>query len=258
MDVGQLDDVAGTVKVLPHVWSPERQNARDVYVYVPPSYDATDRRYPVLYMQDGQNLFDASMAFGAEWQIDEHMERLSHLGLEALIVGIPNIGEARLAEYSPFVDEKHGGGAGDQYLDFLTHTLKPLIDAEFRTKVDCSGTGIAGSSMGGLLSLYAFFARPETFGYAGVMSPALWFANRQIFAAVEQAPFVNGRIYLDVGTAEGEQTVDDARQMHALLTKKGYRPGESMLYVEDDDAEHSEAAWARRVRTALYYLLPSP
>ena len=257
MEVRELDSVAGTVKVLPGIYSPERDNTRDIFVYVPPSYETSDKRYPVLYMQDGQNLFDPSMAFGAEWQVDEHMERLSGLGLEALVVGVPNIGDARLDEYSPFVDEKHGGGAGDRYLDFITNTLKPIIDDQFRTKPDCNCTGIAGSSMGALLSIYAFFKRPDVFGFAGVMSPAFWFAHRQIFSMVEQAPFANGRIYLDVGTGEGEQTVADVRQMHELLLKKGYRPGETMMYVEDDDADHSESAWSRRVRTALYYLIPA-
>jgi predicted alpha/beta superfamily hydrolase len=256
-EIRELDRVAGTVKVLPQVWSPQRQNARDIYVYVPPSYRSSDKRYPVLYMQDGQNLFDQSMAFGEEWQVDENMERLSTLGLEAIVVGIPNIGDERLNEYSPFIDPQHGGGAGDQYLDFITDTVKPLIDERFRSVPDCSATGIAGSSMGALLSIYAFFKRPQVFGFAGVMSPAFWFANRAIFATVEGAPFANGRIYLDVGTAEGEQTVADARRMHELLLKKGYRPGETMMYVEDDDADHSEGAWARRVRTALYYLIPA-
>lgn len=111
--------------------------------------------------------------------------------------------------------------------------------------------------MGALLSAYAFFTRPQVFGFAGVMSPALWFANGEIFPAVEQAPYAQGRLYLDVGTGEGEDTVADARRLHQLLVEKGYRPGESLMYVEDDDADHSEAAWSRRVRTALYYLVPA-
>lgn len=257
MTVHELDRVAGTVKVLTDVWSPQRGNGRDIYVYLPPSYEASDRRYPVLYMQDGQNLFDDSLAFGAEWQVDEHMERLSSLGVEAIVVGVPNIGEGRLDEYGPFADPKHGGGAGDQYLDFLGQTLKPLIDQQFRTIPGCNATGIAGSSMGGLLSLYAFFTRPQIFGFAGVMSPALWFGARQIFTVVEQAAAARGRVYLDIGTGEGDEALGDVRRMHELLVRKGYRPGESLMYVEDDGADHSEGAWSRRVRTALYYLIPA-
>ena len=248
--------VAGTVKVLPQIWSPERQNARDIYVYVPPSHDTDDRRFPVVYMHDGQNLFHDALAFSSEWQVDENMERLSQLGLEALVVGIPNVGAARSDEYSPFRTLQHGGGNGDEYLDFITRTLKPLIDQQFRTDPSRAATGILGSSMGALISLYAFFARPDVFGFAGVMSPALWFAEHEIFKALKQAPMVPGRLYLDVGSGEGERTVADARRMHELLLSKGYRPGETMMYVEEDGAGHSEEAWARRLRTAMYYLIP--
>jgi isoamylase len=248
--------VAGTVKVLPEIWSPQRQNVRDIYVYLPRSYDTGDSRYPVVYMQDGQNLFDDALAFGAEWQVDENMERLSQLGLEAVVVGIPNVGAERCDEYSPFRDPQHGGGYGDQYLDFVTKTLKPLIDQQFRTDPSRDATGILGSSMGALISLHAFFARSDVFGFAGAMSPALWFAQHGIFGALEHAPTTAGRLYLDVGTGEGEGTVADVRRMHELLRSKGYRPGETLMYVEDEGAPHSEEAWARRIRTALYYLIP--
>ena len=251
------NSVAGTVKVLPRIWSPERQNVRDIYVYVPPSHDKADRRFPVVYMQDGQNLFDDALAFGSEWQVDENMERLAQLGLEALVVGIPNVAEARCDEYSPFRDPRHGGGWGDEYLDFVTGTLKPLIDQHFRTDPSRDATGILGSSMGALISLHAFFARSDVFGFAGAMSPALWFAEHAMFRALEHAAMIPGRLYLDVGTGEGDSTVGDARHMHQLLLSKGYRPGETLMYVEDDGAGHSEGAWARRVRTALYYLIPS-
>ena len=248
--------VAGTVKVLPQISSPERQNVRDIFVYLPPSYASGDGRYPVVYMQDGQNLFDDALAFGSEWQVDENMERLSQLGLEAVVVGIPNTGAGRCDEYSPFRDAQHGGGYGDQYLDFVTKTLKPLIDQQFRTDPSRDATGILGSSMGALISLHAFFTRSDVFGFAGVMSPALWFAEHEVFKALEHTPMIPGRLYLDVGTGEGEGTLTDVRRMHELLRTKGYRPGETIMYVEDDGAPHSEEAWARRVRTALYYLIP--
>jgi predicted alpha/beta superfamily hydrolase len=249
-------NAVGLVRTLPGIVSPQRQNTRDIFVYLPRSYEQGDRRYPVMYMHDGQNLFDSSLAFGSEWQVDENMERLSHLGIEAIVVGIPNDGAARCDEYSPFVDPEHGGGAGNQYLDFVAQTLKPLIDSQFRTDPRPEMTGILGSSMGGLISLYALFTRPDVFGYAGVMSPSLWFANREIFSVVESAPAAVGRLYLDVGTGEGESVVSDTRRLHRMLLEKGYRPGETLMYVEDDGAGHSEDAWARRVRTALYYLIP--
>jgi predicted alpha/beta superfamily hydrolase len=158
-------------------------------------------------------------------------------------------------EYSPFVDGRRGGGKGDKYVAFLVETLKPRIDRDFRTLPDRGHTGIAGSSMGGLISLYAFFRAGHTFGLAGVMSPALWFAQRAIFSFVQRTPFVSGKLYLDMGTREGAGMVADARRMEALLRRKGYRAGADLLYVEEVGAPHHESAWARRFGPALAFLL---
>jgi len=251
--------VVGTVRVLRGFESPQLGNRRDILAYLPRSYQRGGRRrYPVLYMHDGQNLFDAATSFSGEWRVDETMEEASRDGLEAIVIGIPNMGKERLSEYSPFVDRKHGGGRGDVYLDFLVHTLKPRVDADLRTLPGREYTGILGSSMGALISLYAFFRRPETFGFVGAMSPAFWFGGRQIFGMVEAAPRVSGRIYLDVGTREGEVTVRDARQMRSLLYQKGYDAGHDLLYVEERGAHHTESAWAERLRRALPFLLPDP
>jgi predicted alpha/beta superfamily hydrolase len=248
--------IVGTVKTLERVWCPGRQNHRDLQVYLPPTYSRSATRYPVLYMHDGQNLFDEATAFSAEWQVDEHMERLALMGVEAIVVGIPNMEVERCEEYSPFQDPTRGGGHGDAYLACLVETIKPLVDAEFRTSPAREHTGLMGSSMGGLISLYGFFRHPEVFGFAGVMSPALWFAERRIFGYVESSPRTSGRLYLDVGTEEGASTLGDARRMHALLRTKGYARGAALLYVEDQGAGHSETAWSNRLRTALYFLIP--
>jgi predicted alpha/beta superfamily hydrolase len=252
------DTGMGSLRTLPGIFSPELQNTRDILIALPPSYDGAPRaRYPVVYMQDGQNLFHAETAFAEPWNAHEQIERLAPLGLEAILVGIPNMGAERFQEYSPFVDSGKGGGAGDAYLEFVVETLKALVDRELRTRPEREATGILGSSMGGLISLYAFFRRPEAFGFAGAMSPSLWFAGGEIFPFVEQSPHVEGRLYLDVGTEEGATPLADARRMHAILAGKGYLAGETLLYLEDEGADHSEAAWARRLRTALYFLLPS-
>lgn len=251
---GTEHSVVGTVKVLRGLPSPRLRNRRDILVYLPPSYGAGTARYPVLYMHDGQNLFDRATSYAGEWEVDTTMEQASREGLEAIVVGIPNIGAGRLDEYSPFPDRRHGGGRGNRYLRFITRTLKPLIDRDFRTLPDRANTGIAGSSMGGLISLYAFFRFPQTFGFAGVMSPALWFAGRRIFRYVERVPYVPGRIYLDVGTLEGPGELRDVERMYRLLQRKGYGPGE-LLYVVETGAGHSEAAWARRFGPELRFLL---
>jgi predicted alpha/beta superfamily hydrolase len=171
-------------------------------------------------------------------------------------VGIPNAGPERLNEYSPFPDAKHEvEGRGDAYLDFVVHTLKPMIDRDFRTLADRASTGIAGSSMGGLVSLYAFFRNAETFGFAGVMSPALWFADAAILPYVQAAPNVGGRVYVDVGTREGRETLSNVRKLRDILVAKGYRKGVDFLYVVEMGGTHSEAAWARRLRKELDFLL---
>lgn len=245
----------GRLEVIPEVYSPELGNRRDILVYLPASYERTDRAYPVIYMHDGQNLFDPATSFAGEWGVDEAMARTRRDGRRAIVVGIPNMGIERVREYSPFVDVRNGGGLGDVYVSFILDTLKPLIDERFRTERDREGTGIVGSSLGGLISLYAFFRQPAGFGFCGAMSPALWFGQAAIFPYVREAPYVRGRIYLDVGTREGEGTLANARMMRDLLVDKGYVPGRDLSWIEDKGGMHNEAAWGRRLRQALPFLL---
>lgn len=251
---GKQHTVAGMVKRLPELYSPELDNRRDILVYLPPSYEAGTRAYPVLYMQDGQNLFDRATSFAEEWGIDATLEEASGAGIEVIVVAIPNTG-SRCDEYSPFIDRKQGGGLGDHYLNFLLDTLKPIIDGAFRTLPDRVNTGIMGSSMGGLISLYAFFRHPEAFGFVGAMSPALWFAERAIFPYLTLAPFVPGRVYLDVGTLEGSVELLDVAKMRELLVAKGYRRGRELLVVVEKGGRHNEQAWGRRFLRAVSFLL---
>jgi predicted alpha/beta superfamily hydrolase len=165
------------------------------------------------------------------------------------------MGPDRLDEYSPFVDAQHGGGRGEDYLSFIVGTLKPYLDESFRTLPGRDYTGTFGSSMGGLISLYAFFRYPDTFGFAGAMSPSLWFAERAIFPVIEEADYVPGRLYLDIGTGEGEEAVGDARRLRDLLHEKGYGEDALFCYVEAEGAPHSEAAWSARLAEALSFLL---
>ena len=265
---GANHTVVGNLKVRERVWSPQLKNRRDILVHLPPSYGEGQRRYPVIYMHDGQNLFDEASSYAGEWRVDETMQHLSNGGIEAIIVGVPNMEKTRLLEYSPFDDAHHGAGHGDKYLSFLVDTLKPLIDRDFRTHADRSHTGLMGSSMGGLISLYGFFRCRDVFGFAGVMSPSFWYANRAIFAYVQQAPYTPGKIYLDVGTREYGGSITESaarrqsrrhhagvRRMKRLLAKKGYRPRRDLFVIEEPGAGHSEPAWARRLPLALQFLL---
>ncbi|MDX2141154.1 MAG: alpha/beta hydrolase-fold protein, partial [Chloroflexota bacterium] len=235
-------------------------------------YETSERRYPVIYMHDGQNLFDNATSYAGEWQADETMTALSSEGLAAIIVGLPNAGERRRIEYSPYdyqISGKPVRGEGDAYIAFLVEIVKPLIDAHFRTRTDAAATGIAGSSMGGLISLYGFLMRPDVFGLCGAFSTAYWFGENKLLETTRERASGHGRIYLDVGTREGDTMTqfrsaapdfntmyrDGVRELRDVLLVRGYVAGQSLMYVEDEGAPHNEAAWARRLPAALRFLL---
>ncbi|HEX2621076.1 MAG TPA: alpha/beta hydrolase-fold protein, partial [Phototrophicaceae bacterium] len=230
--------ISGALRVATGVYSPQLDNRRDLLVYLPPSHNTNQRAYPVIYMHDGQNLFDNATSYVGEWQVDETMERLAYEGIEAIVVGILNTGKDRIEEYSPF-DNRWGKGRGDEYLKFIIETVKPLIDRSFHTLPDRAHTGIAGSSMGGLISMYGYFRYPEVFGIAGVMSPSFWLAGQALNDFIQRAPYSPGRLYLDIGTQEiswkrgsGKEYTNSVRRMVDLLVSRGYKRDEQVMYVE--------------------------
>ncbi|MBI5930738.1 MAG: alpha/beta hydrolase [Chloroflexi bacterium] len=261
--------VTGNLKVQKNFLSPQLHNTRDVLVYLPPSYDwpeMSQRRYPVLYMQDGQNLFDAATSYAGEWQVDESIEMLTaEFGARAeiIVVGIPN-NEQRQQEYNPFDHPRFGKGRGNDYLRFMVETIKPEVDRHFRTLPDRDNTAIAGSSMGGLISLYGFFHHPEIFGAVAAFSPALWVGMPRIQEFLNHAPYLPGKVYLDVGTNESNRRKTNtgisylmfhSRQAIESLEKKGYSLGHDLLYFEEEGGTHSESDWARRFPDALKFLM---
>lgn len=260
---GRVHTVSGAVHIARDVYSPQLDNQRDILIYLPPSYALGQRRYPVVYMHDGQNLFDAHTSFSGEWHADETMEQLATEGLEAILVGIPNANESRLIEYNPYPTARFKHAHGDAYVRFIKDTLKPLIDSDFRTLPDPQHTGILGSSMGGLISLYAWLAYPWTFGLGGAMSPSLWIARQEVFSHVRRAPFNEGKLYIDMGGRElprrFRRVADPMSTSIAMLNDelhiRGYGSSRRLKYVLDPDGEHNEAAWARRLPDALRFLL---
>ncbi|MBK9122390.1 MAG: alpha/beta hydrolase [Chloroflexi bacterium] len=254
--------VSGTVLVCPDVYSSQLDNARDIFVYLPPSYASSSRRYPVIYMQDGQNVFDAVSSFAGEWHVDETFEELHDEGLEAAVVAIPNIGDARITEYNPYTSTRFGAARGDDYVRFICNTLKPMIDAEFRTLPGSDSTAIAGSSMGGLISLYAWLAYPQVFGLGAAMSPALWIARGAALEHAGRAPLNVGRLYLDIGGKELPRRfskyvngMNDAVQgVYDRLRGRGI-PESRLMLVRDKHGEHNEESWARRFPDAIRFLL---
>ncbi len=233
-----------------------------VAVYLPPEYDAdAGRRYPVLYLQDGQNLFDEQTAFaGEEWGVDEAAQSLIAEGriIPLILVGIWNAGDARIDEYTPTFDTaQDAGGKADLYARMLVEELKPHIDRTYRTLTGATHTGLGGSSLGGLFTLYAGLRYPGVFGRLAVMSPAVWWDGRVVVREVLTLPTrLPLHIWLDVGTAEGKGVVDDCRLLRDALLAKGWRLGGDLQYVEAEAAGHDEAAWGSRMPQVLEYLFP--
>jgi len=235
---------------------------RDVLAWLPPGYDgSTDVRYPVLYMHDGQNLFEPETAFkkGEHWRVGETATELIEAGriVPPIIVGIYNTGEMRIDEYTPTTDKKLGGGDADDYGRMIVEELKPLVDRTYRTKTDRASTGIAGSSLGGLVSLHLAFNHPAVFGKVAALSPSVWWDRKAILKTIREARSKpKSRVWVDMGTAEGRRGLDDARLLKAALVGLGFADGVDLHYAEYEGATHSEHAWSERVGPMLEWLFP--
>ncbi len=251
----------GRLEHVPGFESAVLGNARNLTVYLPAGYDEREEaRYPVLYMQDGQNLFDPARSFipGQHWRLREAADTAigERTAQPMIIVGIDHAGPARADEYTPTGDVKRrAGGRADDYGRFLIEELKPTIDAGFRTNSD--DTAIGGSSFGGLVSAYLMLKHPDMFRRAMIMSPSVWWDNRVLLGEVDrfQPRRRYPRVWLDIGGREGIEALSDTRALRDRLIAKGW--GEyDFRYYEDRRADHSERAWAARVRQALDFLFP--
>ena len=241
-------------------WLPDD---RDLIVWLPPGYDdEPDRRYPVLYMHDGQNLFEPDTAFkkGEHWRVGETATELIEAGRvdPLIIVGIANAGEKRIQEYTPTEDARLGGGLAREYGRMLVEEVKPFIDAAYRTEPGAAHTGLAGSSLGGLATLHLGFTYPAVFSKLAALSPSVWWDRRAILRTVRSTrPKPALRIWVDMGTAEGRRALDDARLLKAALVGAGWVVGADLHYAEHENAAHTETAWARRVGPMLEWLYPT-
>ena len=240
--------------------------ARDVQVYLPPGYDRdASRRFPVLYLQDGQNVFDAG-AVGMEWQVDETAELLIRSGaIEPLIVVAVSNTEARMDEYSPtFVDRTlpdgrrvHGGGKAPLYAQFLVDELKPFIDRTYRSRPGPRSTAVGGASHGGLVSLFLALEHPEVFGQALVMSPSAMWDQDVLIRRVRTLPRkLPVRFWVDVGSLESETMVSAAHRLRDALVRRGWVEGKDLRFVEQPEGGHDEISWASRMPEALRFLWP--
>jgi predicted alpha/beta superfamily hydrolase len=219
---------------------PQLNRHRRVWIYLPESYSSSRKKYPVLYMHDGQNLFDNATAPYGEWGVDEALDTLGKEYGETIVVAVDHGAEKRINEYSPFDMEKYGEAEGDAYVDFLVHTLMPYINKHYRTKKSARYTAIAGSSMGGLISFYALLKYPNKFGTAGVFSPAFWIVPQLKDLAVEKSRKVKGRIYFYAGGQESETMVPDMLSVFETMNQRSKAKIKTHIRAE---GKHSEETW---------------
>jgi predicted alpha/beta superfamily hydrolase len=244
----------GGVSVLsPKLQIPGLNRERTVRLYLPPGYATSTKRYPVLYMHDGQNLFDAATAYAGEWGVDETLDKLAKTqGLEIIVVGIDNGGEKRMTELNPWDHERFGKGEGAQYMDFIVKVVKPQIDAAYRTLPGREATGIMGSSMGGLISHYAILQYPQVFSKAGIFSPAYWPGMAVFDMTAKQRPAADARLALYVGGKEGGLAADYERML-AQLKAQGH-PAANTWSKLVPQAQHNEAAWRAEFGAAVQWM----
>ena len=256
--VPKTSTASRSVRVLSDSFAiPQLGRRRRVWIYLPSGYAKGGRRYPVVYMHDGQNVFDAATSFSGEWGVDETLDSLR---ARAIVVAVDNGGTNRLNEYNPWkaANASLGGGEGDRYVEFLVNTLKPFIDRRFRTLRDPAHTGIAGSSMGGLISLYAALKRPDVFGRAGVFSCACWVARPFVYDFARKAgrPHKGARIFFIAGefeTKDGE-VARDQRDMVDTLVAAGWKRDVNVRSIISADGKHSEWFWRREFPAAFQWL----
>lgn len=227
---------------------------RRIWIYLPPDYESSGKKYPVMYMQDGQNLFDRSTAFAGEWGVDESLNSLFEQGQEVpIVVGIDNGSGKRIDEYCPWENSQYGGGEGLQYVNFIKNELKPYIDSNFRTKIAAEHTTIMGSSLGALIAHYAGLIYPETFGNFGLFSPAFWI-NPAIFdSALYDNLSKNQRFYFMAGDKESTRMVEDMERVFGLLLANGMDDKQVFMKVVKN-GEHNEFLWKTQFKDAIKWL----
>lgn len=231
--------------------APQLDSLKTIWVYLPTDYENSEKDYPVVYMHDAQNLFDAETSYVGKWKVDEYMDQL--MDNQSIIIGIEHGNNKRIDELTPYKNEKYGGGNGAAYLTFIKNTLKPHIDVTYRTKADAAHTTIFGSSLGGLISFYAVIKYPQTFGKAGVFSPAFWI-NPEIFDLVSATDIPKtSKFYFLAGTAEGETMIPKLEEMLELLKAKSLYKNQIKSHIIEG-GKHNEQFWNAHFGDAYQWL----
>lgn len=232
--------------------APQLKTKKKIWVYLTLNYEKSTKKYPVIYMHDAQNLFDAAASYAGEWNIDETLDSIK---AKVIIIGVEHGNEKRIDELTPYKNEKHGGGNANAYLEFIVKTLKPHVDTKYRTKTNTKNTGIFGSSLGGLVSFYAALQYPEVFGKVGCFSPAFWINKKEIFQKLVDTPKFNTKIYLLCGDKEDDGAmVSDMKEMETLINSKRCECKKLNKSVIVKEGKHNEKLWRNAFAKAYLWL----
>ncbi|WP_339917230.1 alpha/beta hydrolase [Yeosuana marina] len=234
---------------------PQLNRTRKISIYLPPNYNETEDNYPVLYMLDGQNMFDTATSYSGEWEVDEQLNTLyNQIGKSFIVVAINHGNEKRINEYSAWDNEKYGIGEGEEFLNFLVNTLKPQVDKLCRTKPDSANTAIIGSSVGGLFSHYAAIKRPDVFGKAAVFSPSFWYANECFsFTKTHVKSVSNSKLYYLAGDSESGAMVENINEMIVLMKDQNF-PEKNIKEKIVLNGKHNESLWRSGFTDAICWL----
>lgn len=233
---------------------PQLNKERRIWVYLPPNYETSTESYPVLYMHDGQNVFDETTSYAGEWQVDEILNKLyQEKDFKLIVIGIDNGGESRMNEYSPWENLQFGEAQGEAYINFIVETLKPFIDKNYRTLTTNNNTAMMGSSMGGLISHYAGLKYPQIFGKVGAFSPSFWFSNSSYEFASNNSKLKKSKMYFLVGKNEGANMVSNMKKMITLMKSKGFEENNIIKKVAPK-GKHNEAFWKNEFEEAILWL----
>lgn len=235
---------------------PQLNTTRRIWIYLPPNYKNSTKKYPVMYLHDGQNLFDDKTSYAGEWQIDETLNRLTKdEKLATIVVGIDHGDEKRIEELSPFKNEKYGGGKGDLYLQFIVENLKPYIDENYRTKPSKKFTTLGGSSLGALISVYGAVKYPDVFGKVLAFSPAFWFNSKELndYISAQKTDLKNQKYYFIQGKFEDEGMDLETQKVIDQLKDKKVKASQ-IYFKEDEQGKHNELFWRRAFPEAFLWL----
>jgi alpha-glucosidase len=225
-----------------------------IWIYLPPNYYTSTKKFPVIYMHDAQNLFDATTSYAGEWKVDETLNDIYKTTKKGfIVVGIENGGQERINEYTPWEHQKYGGGKGDVYINFIVNTLKPYIDLNYRTKPQQKHTGLIGSSLGGLISYYGGLKYAAVFGKIGALSTSFWFSDEVVNFTKLNGAKKSVKMYLLVGGNEGESMDVDTQNMAKLLIETGFKK-QNLKTVIHPEGKHNEAFWSSQFKAVVEWL----